>query len=209
MPAPVIQSPRTLANLLLYVVAKLNDMGRLPSTIQLVKFMYLIELAHQRSLQRRLTNLRWVHHFFGPYAFELDPVAGSLGFDLQIEAIGTPGRQAKLHKVQRDVEFPKELEGYVQSIVDRVLTIWGLADTREIVDYVYAETEPMIGSEEGDELDFSKVEKDFGAYELRFNLEAGPMKLRERSGEYPARVRRRLTKPPDQQFMDALNALED
>lgn len=212
MPVPVIQSDRTLANLILYVVAQLNEMGRKPSTIQLWKILYLVELEHQRVLHRRLTDLGWIHYFFGPYAGELESLSSSLGFELGVKEVDAAKGRARIHRARGEPKFPDELENYIQSLVDRVLSMWGLADTREIIDYVYTETEPMVGTKEGELLDFSKVQREVGAYDIKFDLKAKGAMIREQSAEYgrrAGRIARKLTKPPDQAFIDALNSLDD
>jgi hypothetical protein len=201
-----------LANLILYIVYQLNDMGRQPSTIQLVKYIYLIDTEHQRSLEKTLTGLTWINHHFGPYAFALPKITSGIGFDLSTETFTTEGHEGHSYKVEREAKFPEELGPVAQMIVDRVLKVWGLASTREMLDYIYFETEPMIYAEFGDVLDFIKVEPEIGAYQISFKETKKLMKLRERiisTLGKTARVKKRITDTPDDLFFEVMDSMDD
>ena len=202
---------RSLADLILYIVDQLNDMGRLPSTIQLVKYLYLVDLEHVRSLRRPLTGLQWVYHLYGPYAYDIPRAAASLGFDLQDERFKAEGGEGRLFEAQREGAFPSEFGAASKSVVDRVLQTWGLASTREILDYVYFDTEPLAGAKRGERLRFDNVGPDIGAYEVDVR---DSKKLRELRGKYSsvpssaARTRKKLSTLPDELLDEALSQLE-
>jgi len=202
----------TLTSLVLYVVGQLNELGRSPSTIQLVKYLYLIDVEHQRTIGRTLTGLDWVHYKFGPYAFELPTITQRLGLDLSVEDFTTNGYEGRAFRAERDTDFPEALRGAAKSIVDRVLKIWGLVATREILDYVYFHTEPMIETKQGEHLDFGRVQPDIGAYQLQFQESKKLREMRKRHAAPLAntgRVQQILAVPPDDVYIDAMNKLDN
>ncbi len=211
MVSPRKPDAQILARLVLYVVGQLNELDRTPSTIQLVKYLYLIDIEHQRSIGRTLTGLDWVHYKFGPYAFELPAVTRYLGFDLSTEEFTANGHEGRAFRAERHADFPAELHGSAKLVVDRVIRIWGLVSTREMLDYVYFHTEPMLETKQGEHLDFSRVQPDVGAYQLRFHDSKKLKELRKRLATPLAiteRVQHPLAGPPDEVFIEAMNKLD-
>ena len=164
-------------------------------------------------MKKCLTGLRWRHHFFGPYAFELPEIMSQIGYRIAEERFEAGGFEGSTYSVDEEAPFPDELPFYVQGVVDRVLKKWGLADTREILDYVYFETEPMRGTNEGDELDFHSVLPNRGSYEI--SIAHPPEHLarsrRERLSKHKApygRIKKRVAEPPPRELLDALDELD-
>jgi len=203
----------TIAKLILYIVYELNELGRSPSTIQLVKYLYLIDIEHQRRFRKPLTELRWVFYKYGPYAFEFKDITEGLGFDLTVETFTTEGGEGRSYKTETEVPFPPELRSYSQSVVDNVLKKWAFVTTKELLDYVYFHTEPMIDAKRGDILDFSLVEpEDVGAYQIVFRDTKMLRELRarhEKPLQRTGRVRQVLTESPDDLFFDVMNKLDN
>jgi hypothetical protein len=204
-------SESVLRQLILYVVAKLNEAGRRPSTIQLVKFLYLIDIEHQRALRRTLTGFRWVYYHFGPYAFELPRLMSGIGYQLDVETFTSNGHEGRALEVNHDVPFPSGMGAAAQSIVDRIIKIWASVETKDILDHVYFETEPMIDAQRGDELDFGTVQPSSGGYDLVVNETKQLRALRKRhekplplSGRVPANI----NPPVDALFVETMISLD-
>jgi len=207
MPAP----DRSLQKLILYVVDQLNQMGRAPSTIQLVKYLYLIDLEYARIYRRTLSGYGWIYYKYGPYAFEIADTARRVGFYLVEEEFETGEKRGRYYRVDQEARFPNELGSIVKDITDRVLHIWGLASTAEILDHVYFETEPMEDAIYGELLDFSKAKRPIGLFEITFrdSPRLRDLKLRiSPSAWKTGRTRVRLTSPPDEDFVENLRSLE-
>jgi len=159
-------SESQLAQLLLYVVQKVSELGGYTTTIRLVKFLYLIDLEHQRRHGRTLTGLPWVYHLFGPYAFDIPRLGERAGIDLEEEEFKSKkGHVGKLLRTPYPQEFPPGLSFGAHSLVDGILSVWADQETADILSYVYR-SEPMARGRRGDRLDFSAARRGTRHYEL-------------------------------------------
>ena len=211
MPKAAIQDQGTLAQFILYVVYQLNDLGRFPSSIQIVKYLYLIDVEFQRVMRTQLTPLEWRFHLYGPYAFELPALMARLGYHMAAEQFDGEEGQGWRHRAEVEVKFPQEIAPIAQTIADRVLKVWGLASTREILDHVYFGTEPMEDAVRGEPLDFSRVRPDLGAFEVEFRDSKRLRELRKRHDKPLVgedRVSRVLTPPEDDLFFREMDRLD-
>ncbi len=155
-----------LGQLILYIVDQVDDLGGYTTKIRLVKFLYLIDLEHQRRHGSMLTGLQWTYHLYGPYAFELPAIGNGLGFDLEREEfVNVNGRQGVLLRAPGPQDFPIWLGFGIETMANNILRVWANQDTREILQYVY-HTEPMQAAQQGDGLDFSTVPLGTRYYEL-------------------------------------------
>jgi hypothetical protein len=132
--------------------------------------VYLAELEYYRRTRRRLTNLDWRFHHFGPYAFSLagylgDPDTDTLPSEFQRVAVPELGERDKVAS-DHDSE---------QAVAD-VVRQWGDADLNALLDYVYFETEPMQSARRGDHLDFSLVLPLHATRRLVINLDEKRLK---------------------------------
>ena len=124
--------------------------------VRLVKLLYLLEVEYYRLYQKRLTSLKWRFYHYGPYPLEIEEMFGSP--ELEEEEINL-SEDRIFHKLKIMVREPEEkyMEPEIERLIRRVVEEWGGLDLRYLLDYVYFETEPMIGAEQGDILDFSKT----------------------------------------------------
>lgn len=127
-------------------------MGR----VRLVKLLYLLEVEYYRLYQKRLTPLKWQFYYYGPYPLEIEKILGSS--ELEEEEINLPEEKV-FHRLRIMVKEPQKryVEPEIERLIRKVVEEWGGLDLRYLLDYVYFETEPMIGARQGDILDFSKV----------------------------------------------------
>ncbi len=158
-----------LSDLLKYIVSEVDDKGGFTSTIRLVKFLYLIDIEYFRIKQRLLSELNWTFYKYGPYAFEIQPAAKRLGYNLkQEEFISEKGFRGTSFHVDSYQPPPEWLNSQSQNIINQILEIWCDQDTSVLLNYVYFQTEPMLHGKRNEPLDFSYIESGSRFYELSF-----------------------------------------
>jgi len=121
-----------------------------PLKTRLVKLLYLSEIEYYRRTGRRLTNLDWKFHHFGPYAFSLAQFIGDPNVDT------LPLELRSLEESQPETRG-RSSDHVLSVVVADVVHEWGNADLNSLLDYVYFETEPMASAKRGDSLSFSTV----------------------------------------------------
>lgn len=175
-----------LGQLVLYIVYQVAELGGYTTTIRLVKFLYLIDLEHQRRYGCTLTGLQWQYYLYGPYAFELPVLGRQLGLEMESEEFTTgQGHRGSLLSVFEPQSFPPGFRFTTESMVNGVLSVWACQDTRDLLEYVYR-TEPIRTSRRGQLLDFSLVPAGTRYYDLYIPTEkAAIRKLRESLRSYP------------------------
>lgn len=158
---------------------------------RLVKILYLLEIEYYRLYQKRLTRLKWEFYHFGPYPREIEEV---LCFsDFEEEKISLSDDRV-FRKLKQAVSEPKEayLETETARLIKRVIKEWGGLDLRYLLDYVYFETEPMIGAKPGDALDFSTVKP---WHEVK--IKEVKIKNRKKFGELKKKVNEHMKNLPE------------
>jgi hypothetical protein len=204
---------KQLGQLILYTVYHVEELGGYTTTIRLVKFLYLIDLEHQRRYGRTLTGLQWEYHLYGPYAFELPTTGTCLGFDLQREDfVNVKGHRGTLLRVPDPQDFPAGLSFSVETLVNGILRVWADQETADLLQYVY-HTEPMIHARRGDQLDFSIVPSGTHYYELYIPVQKPTVRrLRESLRSYALDDVDEFVRPTtvyDEVLDEGLRALND
>ncbi len=124
---------------------------------RLVKLMYLAEIEFYQDSSRRLTDLRWRFHFYGPYPDEFRTIEQSPLF--QSEEISLTNNRM-MRKFMPD-EFAQDRTGLLtfgeKQAVFSIVSDWCDADLNTLLSYVYFETEPMLEAQPGQLLDFSLI----------------------------------------------------
>jgi len=202
-----------LGQLILYIVYQVEELGGYTNTTRLVKFLYLIDLEHQRRYGRTLTGLQWKCYLYGPYAFELPTIGARLGFDLQSEDfVNVKGHRGTLLRVPDSQEFPAGLSFGIEILVNGILRVWADQETADLLQYVY-HTEPMRHAQRGDKLDFSLVPSGTHYYELYVPIQKPTVRqLRESLRSYAlddADEFVRSTTVYDEVLDEGLRALDD
>jgi hypothetical protein len=113
-----------------------------PLKTRLVKLLYLVELEYYRRTGKRLTELDWKFHHYGPYAFALQ------------DSLGDPDEERLALML---MQAPPPLEHDLRACVTDVVHQWGDADLNDLLDYAYFETEPMQAAKRGESLSFAGV----------------------------------------------------
>jgi hypothetical protein len=204
---------KLLSQLILYIVSKVQDLGGYTTTIRLVKFLFLIDLEHQRRFGRTLTGLRWIYYHYGPYAFELLNIGERIGFDLQREEFVTTQRYKGFRlRAQEYQNFPHELGFAAEALVNGILSVWAEQDTADLLHYVY-HTEPMKQAQRGETLDLSLGPQETRYYEIHVPIdESVATRLRESLRSYAAEDSTEFVMPStvhDDTLEAGLRALND
>lgn len=127
---------------------------------RLVKLLYLVEVEYYRAVSERLTNLEWLFHYYGPYAFELEDVLAQPEFAWeQIKTVDE--KDLTRFRVAEDrIPYGWKLDARIGLLVKRIVGEWRGRRLEELLDYVYFETEPMQAVQKrGDRLDFTVIKK--------------------------------------------------
>jgi hypothetical protein len=204
---------KEFGQLILYVIYRAEELGGYTTTIRLVKFLYLIDLEHQRRRNRILTGLEWVYHLHGPYAFEIPEVGAGLGFDLtREEFINASGHSGSLLRARQPQEFPSTLNYSANVLVNGLLDVWANVETDLLLEYVYS-TEPMRQAQPGDKLDLSVVPPGTRYYEPYVHIpDPVARQLRESLRSYAEEDVERYVRPDtffDETLVEGLDALDD
>lgn len=202
-----------LAELIQYIVWRVEEIGGYTVTIRLVKFLYLIDLEYQRRLGRTLTGLDWVYYHYGPYAFELPEISDKLGFDLQRETfVADEGHEGTRLWAREPRDGLAELDYVAKVVVEGILDVWADVETSLLLEYVY-HTEPMLHAERGEPLDLSVVPRGTRYYELNVSVEPDTAsRLRESVRDYREKDAAALVRPEtvcDEILEQGLRALEE
>ena len=149
----------TVEDVILALLAELQNVGILPSKTKALKLLYLIDIEQFRSTGQTLTGWGWIFHRFGPWTPEYDGVLNRLqdAALIEVQVVGID-REAWLLKTlhpERDLQSLPDVT--TQFSIDRVLRRWAKLDLRRILDYVYFCTEPMQGAQRGQALSFDAV----------------------------------------------------
>jgi hypothetical protein len=146
----------------------------LPLKTRMVKLLYLTEVEYYRRTGKRLTDLDWKFHLFGPYASVLENYLGDPNVDSIAWSITHP---------------PEGADHDVQQSVAQVVHAWGDTDLNTLLDYVYFETEPMQSAHRGDSLDFSGIKPLAEQHRVKIVLDSRKLndlrtKLTARAADY-------------------------
>lgn len=159
----------------------------LPQITRLVKLLYLTEVEYYRQKRRRLTDLDWKFHLYGPYPPALQTVLG----EPEIEVSEWKGGKVSRQIVRDEDSFMNaKADLDVESVLGRIVDEWGNADLNQLLDYVYFETEPMLNAKRGDTLDFSTIAIP-STKKITLNLDSTKLaslrkKISERASTYSA-----------------------
>jgi hypothetical protein len=159
-----------ILKLIRYIVCFATDHDIRLTTIRLVKFLYLADLYFARGHQGdTITKFPWAFVYYGPYCsdalkqIEEATIEGLISRATYESHYGN--KDYSLYTCPDDdydelarifpIEVISELQHAIKKYGD---------DTAQLLDYVYFETEPMMGVKKGDRLDFTK------AFSPRFNF---------------------------------------
>ena len=129
-----------------------EKIGVAPAKTKLLKLVYLAEVYYMRLKRERLTNQEWVFWKFGPYFREYNEVLADA------TVFVPPAEVDDFYpvEVRDDYDTKKPALNEFQAIT-RALAHAG-DDLNQILDFVYFDTEPMMGaSTRGESLNFESI----------------------------------------------------
>jgi hypothetical protein len=148
---------KILPNLIKYIISEVEDAEYVILRTRLVKLLYLCDFYYYQTRKQTLTGLDWLRYKYGPYSFELQEITNRMRLDLGEEQLDFSTGHGIKYEVYNVQDPEKWLDTRQKHIVDRVINKWGGEDLNTLLDFVYCETEPMIGAKFGQPLDFHKI----------------------------------------------------
>lgn len=148
-------------DILIQMLSEAGHKGNRLGKTRLIKFLYLAEVEYCREMRNRLTDLKWVFHYYGPYAFELESILSEREFE-RVDLKTQNDQDVILFKVAESLSpYAHKVDAKLSLIIKKIVGQWIDRPLAELLDYVYFETEPMLAVERrGQMLDFTTVRKD-------------------------------------------------
>jgi len=175
----------TVKDILLSLLSEAAHKNYSVGKTQLVKYLYLVELDYFKDNKNRLTDLEWKFYHYGPYAFELESILELPEFAKKEFPLEN-GKTYQRFAVAESLQTYDLVDTKVSLIIKRVIGQWGDKSLRELLDYVYFETEPMEAvKKRGDVLDFSTIRKEVSNVVI-------PLKASKKTEERIAELRKRI-----------------
>jgi hypothetical protein len=127
---------------------------------QLVKYVYLADLAHADERGETFTGAAWIFHNFGPWAPEIVSRIPTVAQHHGIRSFSwtaEPGEPERERWTGEDVELPADLRKSIPVVakiaIERAVREFG-ADTASLLEHVYR-TRPMLSAAPGERLSFA------------------------------------------------------
>jgi uncharacterized phage-associated protein len=143
--------------------------GGAPKT-KLLKLVYLTEIVYKRRYNERLTNAQWVYYLYGPYLSNYDDILQEKNINIE-KHISDDGKEPQILSLANTYNN-ENAKTEIRLLINRILSDYGKLDLRDLLDYVYFETEPMMNAENrGEPLDFNTImpEDYYKVKELKIN----------------------------------------
>ncbi len=154
-----------ILELIRYITWLATERDEVLSPIRLIKFLYLTDLYYARKNDGAiLTGWPWKFVHYGPFCGEsLEAIKRAVdgGF---IEAFPYESQFDDeehflyKHRAEREPAIGSSLPFYITGPLQGAVRKWA-GDTYALLDHVYFETEPMMGVQPGDLLDFSSAQE--------------------------------------------------
>ena len=155
------QTGYTSTQLILYIAKFATDRSHCLNKTTLIKYVYLMDVAYYRRHRRTLSNYPWRFYKFGPWSESFNQDLERLkesdklwGYTKNEENFTEEVIQLKKNLEAESDQPPPEISALLkQTIAPHLGGI--LAD---LLNFVYFETEPMMGARRDENLDFNKIE---------------------------------------------------
>ncbi len=193
-----------LKKLIAFVIDQVRDAGgSLPKT-KLVKLLYLIDVSGMRHLDKPMTGIRWKYWHYGPYSEEIETaIRGIVGRSVdELEVITKDGRRILTYQAVEPEEIEQVYGLEERLVIYNILNEWAVEELKDILNYVYFETEPMAEAEWGHLLNLglvrrSKDEQRWAPQNIIANLpESKLIEFRKRLREAALEAESRQVPPP-------------
>ena len=133
-----------LRDVIYYLTSRL---GVIESRTKLVKLLYLSDVEAKERLGRTITGLRYIYHFYGPYAPEIIEKALEMDGEEIREVYNPLFDRYEYYAVKEEIDVgldPDEIE-----VLNEVIKKYGRMSTSEIKEVAY-NTEQMKKVEPGE-----------------------------------------------------------
>lgn len=151
-----------LLRLIQAILTRAKDREGFVTKTKLVKYLYLIDIAHYKRTGQLLTGFSWFFHLYGPWAREFENLYGQATFKQAIRVRpGTkPDLDAEFIESTETVQLSDVIEDvHLELEFRHIIDTWADRRLGEMLDHVYFNSEPMHVATQGEELDFSSVER--------------------------------------------------
>jgi len=124
-----------IKDVILYILFKLG--GRLSSRTKLVKLLYFIDLKAKQQLGRKITDIRYIYHYYGPYSPSIINAVHELEEDGRIIEEYDPFYGVYKYFIVSDAGV--DLDPEEKKIIDEVLKQYGSKTAKELKELAYEE----------------------------------------------------------------------
>jgi antitoxin SocA-like protein len=130
---------------------------------KLLKLLYLADIEHYRKHNETLTGFDWIFLWYGPWAAEYDGLLDDLARTDSIEI--EPWDKDELTGFRIQLSEPRDLNAIIADVDEyyrilRAIDTWADRSLPDLLNYVYFETEPMIGAVSREPLLFDNISKE-------------------------------------------------
>jgi len=115
----------------------------LPKT-KLLKLAYLIDLTYARRFGKRIIDETWIYYLYGPYIEKYGEILTEGPFE--INEVETEDETIAQLVTLEEFRSRTNLELELSLIVEKVVSEYGEIPLKELLNYIYFETEPMMNA---------------------------------------------------------------
>jgi hypothetical protein len=146
---------------LLYYLVKSykKNYKRFPKRTDLIKMIYLTDLAHYKNYGEKYSEFDYIYYKKGPWTKQFHLLLEYMDGEEIIEAkrVSEDGKPFYLYNItKKKPRHDIQLEDEIINIVENNLFIYKEVNLQQLLDTVYKE-EPMVSTERGAEIDFSNA----------------------------------------------------
>jgi hypothetical protein len=152
MSEPQKRAKGILQNVITYLCFKVNP----NSKTKLAKLVYLVDVYHYQMFGKRLTRLKFKHHYYGAWSPRIEVALEELyGAEILHEKVVDAARGQALVPTPLVPETTIELPESGFKALESVIADWGYASTDEVVQFTKT-TLPFLNTPFGEPIDFSR-----------------------------------------------------
>jgi len=141
------------------VEAILKEHGNSIPKTKLLKLAYLVDLIHFRRFSKRIIDETWIYYLYGPYVLKYDEILTDGPFE--IEEVETEEETTAQLVTLEGSQSRTKLELELSLIIQKVVSEYGERSLKELLNYIYFETEPMMNAKRRmEKLDFGTVQNE-------------------------------------------------
>jgi hypothetical protein len=145
------------------ILTRVRDQQGSVNKTKLLKLLYLADIEHYRKHNETLTGFNWIFYWYGPWSAEYDDLLADLARTDSIEI--EPWNKDELTGFRIQLSEPRDLNDVIADAdeylrIRRAIDTWADRSLSDLLNYVYFETEPMIGAVSQQPLSFDSISKE-------------------------------------------------